>query len=89
MLNVILGVSALKHPSVWLDQLKQINWNARVLFLKILSINSSRIFFSFQSFLEISISRSNPSSSIWLLMLDNVNFYYNIKPEGEHEYTLV
>jgi len=24
-----------------------------------------------------------------LLMVDNVNFYHNFKPEGEHEYTLV
>jgi len=24
-----------------------------------------------------------------LLTVDNVNFYYYFKPEGEHEYTLV
>jgi len=24
-----------------------------------------------------------------LLTVDNVNFYYNFKPKGEHEYTLV
>ena len=24
-----------------------------------------------------------------LLTVDNINFYYNFKPEGEHEYTLV
>jgi len=24
-----------------------------------------------------------------LLTVDNVNIYYNFKPEGEHEYTLV
>jgi len=24
-----------------------------------------------------------------LLTVDNVNFYYNFKPKGDHEYTLV
>ena len=27
--------------------------------------------------------------NIRLLTVDNVNFYYNFKPEGDHEYTLV
>jgi len=26
---------------------------------------------------------------VQLLMVDNVNFYYNFQPKGDHEYTLV
>jgi len=43
-----------------------------------------------QLYKEFAIDKSKISlgNLTTLLTVDNINFYYNFKPEGDHEYTL-